>query len=162
MENKKDWEQWESRISVDSFHQKEVFALQFPRKWNMKFKGFTKSPVDFTLSIGGMSVFLDAKVTNDRLWNIKEHITSPKKIHQLHQLLTAEDKGAKAGFLMYWKTYRLISWIPISVVKDSQLTQTKSVTPSTAGIVSQQDEIPIQFKLLIFGDGDKRLIWKEQ
>ncbi len=107
-----------------------------------------KSNPDFVLGIDGLFVLFDAKVTNDRLWNLKKYALNEEKIHQFHALLLASQYGNVSGYMVWFRTYSVITWIPIEVIQRGYENKLASITPETDGVISQKDDELIRFREL--------------
>lgn len=106
-----------------------------------------KTPFDFAASIDGRAVFFDAKTTKESTFNIGSMVMATKKVHQFNELRAAQRAGAVAGYLIWFYGLREITWAPIDVVAQRNLT---SIRPTTPGCRSMLDVHKIDFRKLAF------------
>ena len=105
--------------------------------------------VDFVLGIDGAIAILDAKVTHERVWNLKKYVTHPSKIHQWAQLIAAHGNGNLSGYMIWFCEYQKIVWAPTSAIHKIMENGGLSVYPESPGFTSQPDSVPIDFRGLI-------------
>lgn len=154
MANKREWELFEKRIKVDCDLQ-QIFCIKVPETVRGMFGGIKRGPrlvksdPDFVLGVDGRFVLFDSKVTQDRLWNLKKYVFRDDKIHQYSSLLRAHTYGNIAGYLVWFKEYRMITWVPIHVLAQCLAAKTPSITPETDGCISQADDEMVRFRELI-------------
>ena len=153
--NKREANLFEKRIKLDCDLQK-IMCTKVPETIRGFFSAGTrrgprmvKSDPDFILGLDGKHVIFDAKMTMERLWNLKKYVLCPEKIHQFSELLRASHCGCKAGYLVWFKEYRMITWIPIEVIVAAQTNKIPSLTPETEGCISQPEDELIRFRELI-------------
>jgi penicillin-binding protein-related factor A (putative recombinase) len=147
----REFELFEARIRNEAPLQR-VTAIQIPEKVVSLYRKIpikVKSHVDYVLGIDGKIVVLDAKVTRERLWNLKKYVTHPGKIHQWAEISNSYSNGNLSGYLIWFVTLEKIVWAPakslIKIMEEGSL----SIHPGTPGLLSQQDSVPIDFRRLI-------------
>lgn len=151
---RKEWVLFEKRIKVDCDLQR-ITNIKIPEIVRGMFGGNKRGPMmvksypDFVLGLDGKFVILDAKVTHDRLWNIKKYCLHEDKIHQFSFLLRANLDGNISGYLVWFKEYRMITWVPITVIQYCQTNQIPSITPETEGVISQAEDELIRFREIL-------------
>lgn len=153
--NYRDWKAFEKRIAGEA-NMNGLFCIKIPetsRKIPSGPNGFnlilTKSSVDFVLAIDGRAHFFDAKVCGDRTFNLKKFCYDEKKIHQLLQLQAARDRGSRAGYMIWWGAFELISWAPIEAIEMAWDNGDLSISPETPGVKSQTEREIINFRRLL-------------
>jgi hypothetical protein len=118
-----------------------------------------KSDVDFVMGIDTRAVWIDAKVTKDPLWNIKEFVLRNdqhcSKIHQWAKLLSAQRRGNMAGYLLWFTALEKITWVPVIAIEFCLKNGLASIHPESSFCRSQGDDIPINFRGLIIGQGQE-------
>jgi hypothetical protein len=149
----KDWEQFEKRIITESALSRVtcVACGQTVRKIGPNKMIAVKGNVDFILGLDGNFIMTDAKVTQDHVWNLKENILHPGKVHQWAQLKAAEALHNRSGYLMWFKTLGKIVWASTygieRIIEDGGL----SIHPESPWMNSQPDDLQINFRELIYG-----------
>lgn len=150
-DEKKEWDIFEKRVAAEAKMQK-ISVIRVPEEIRVPRMGQViriASPVDFCMGIDGRAAFMDAKVTNDRLWNLKKYVFADKKIHQFADLLGYSVDGNISGYLVWFVPLRKVSWIPIRTIQDAQKKQIASLHPESEGVVSQDDLTMIDFRKLL-------------
>src|SRR5579864_6664520 len=154
---RKDWGTWERRIQADCGLQnfecsripEEVVALysSHPKK--------VKSDVDFVIGIDGHACWLDAKSTNEPLFNIKHYVlrndSHASKIHQWSKLLSAHKRGNFAGYLIWFIKLGKITWVSVPAIELALKENRPSIHPESPLCTSQKDDTQIFFRRLIWG-----------
>ena len=155
--SRREWELFEARIKNESQLQRItcVACGQTVRQLGPGRFQPIKGNVDFVLGIDGKIVIFDAKVTRERIWNLKKYVTHPAKIHQWAQLLTAQNKDNLSGYLIWFVAHERIVWAPTTVIQKEMDEGNLSVFPETPGFTSQRDSDPIEFRRLINGKEKK-------
>lgn len=147
---KRPWDLFEKRIKNEC----EIvggFAIKIPEIVRMiggrkpiRSKGF----FDFCLLFRDGIVALDCKVTEDRLWNIKEYVLQKKKVHQFVQLKRIHELGYKAGYLIWFRDYGQIVWCPVEWIDHCVANGILSIHPEQEGVKSQHDDGPINWGMI--------------
>ncbi len=77
-----------------------------------------KTDCDFAGSVLGRAVFFDAKVIQVKRFNIQSLILRDTKIHQYRFLKMAHDRGAFAGYLIWFTKEQRIAFLRADKVMD--------------------------------------------
>lgn len=108
-----------------------------------------KTPFDFAGSVRGNAVFFDAKSTQEKTFLISSTITHPKKKHQLEGLVRASSKGAMCGYLFWFMSQNLFTFIPVKLITQLIRSGVKRVDPYTKGVITWEgDHINLSYLFL--------------
>jgi penicillin-binding protein-related factor A (putative recombinase) len=146
------WKQFENRIQTEANLNHSTMLVRIRDDVDV-FRGKVirrKSEFDFAASIDGQAVFFDAKVTQDQGWNLKEYILAQKKIHQWIALQDAFDKGAVAGYLIWFQQHDTIVWASVPCIRGLMTKGEKALTISSQGVSIQSVNNPINLQGLMF------------
>jgi len=116
-----------------------------------------KTSFDFVASVGGISMFFDAKVeAANNLFNFKSRIFNDEKQHQWTALKSLKDKDIISGYMIWFKGVGLIAWASVGVIESLVARDIKSInandTEKYPGVVWQRDDQPINLKFLMMDD----------
>jgi penicillin-binding protein-related factor A (putative recombinase) len=147
------WKQFEHRIKNEANINPTVTCIRIRDDVRVIGNGKpirSKSEFDFTAAIDGQAMFFDAKETQDARWNLKEYCLYKTKVHQWNALKSAHEKGAMAGYLVWFSTLNSIVWAPIPALLAAIERDEKCLTITTIGCSSQSDNEPIDLQALVY------------
>lgn len=160
------WKQFEQRIR-DEAPRFGITCWQIPTEIRLINKASQKIPIpikshpDFCAGINGLSAFFDAKSTQDKSWNLQDYVfrhdSRANKLHQWQKLEDAFEKGSVAGYLVWFVSLRVISWVSVECVRSLKEFGIKSVTPDCLGVVSIPDDQPINLKSFLGKDLERQV-----
>ena len=151
----RDWKVFEKRIEGEANCKGHV-CIKIPERNQKVPTGsgririqLVKSDVDFVLVCNGVPYFFDAKSCGERTFNLQKFCYGPEKIHQLLQLQCIRDRGCRAGYMIWWGAYELISWVPIEVIERVHDRGDLSLIHTEPGVMSQSENQIINFERLL-------------
>lgn len=151
MKEKREWDIWEKRIEAEC-KITGITVVRVPETIRGFYGGKpvkVKSNVDFSVGVDGRAAFFDAKVTNERLWNLKKYVFADTRIHQYAQLLSAHTNGNVAGYLIWFADYRKIVWLPVTEIEKLKNAGVASIHPETEGVLVQDEDQIIDLRKLL-------------
>lgn len=154
------WKQFEKRVESES-KMNQITAWKVPTEIRLiksrPYPIHIKTVPDFACGILGLAAFFDAKTTHKDKWQIKDNVLREDKIHQWHNLLDAHEKGNVAGYLLWFINHRLISWISVETINQFLEQKQNLILPDSPGVISFPDDQPINLKLFLKRDLDRRI-----
>ena len=112
-----------------------IFALRIHEHRIASGAIIEKSPFDYIVFRNGEMYGFDAKETNDPAINIKSML----KLHQIDAMNEIRINGGKGFFLVYFKTQKVVSILPVEIVLEKIAENKKSIKPEEGIIIPGLD-----------------------
>lgn len=148
------WKILEKNLVTHSIMQK-VHVFKFPEDVKLIQNRLIrkKTSFDFVASFGGVSAFFDAKVeTTNNVFNFKSRIFNEEKIHQWTALKRLSEDGIIAGYIIWLHKAGKIGWASVGAIESMLAQGIKSIDPEAKEVVWQNDQDPINLKLLMINE----------
>lgn len=97
----------------------------------------SKSPFDFIFTKDGRSLFIDAKKTDKNTFD--SSLITP---HQVQSLIRKSEKGCHAGYIIFFKTKRIVTYIQAAKLFKSQMDR-QSLSPLDGLIIGDDLKISL-------------------
>lgn len=160
------WKQFERRVETES-KMNQITCWRVPSEVRTIWKGGKPIPIhvkslpDFCGGILGLAFFMDAKTTQKNNFAIQDTVLreddSANKKHQWINLVDAHEKGNISGYLVWFVKYEKISWISVETINQFIEQKMNMILPDSPGVISFPDDQPINLKLFLKRDLDRRI-----
>lgn len=149
-------ELWEHNLIQDSrllgyiAHKIPIKVILRARKPPIRQKG----PFDLVISVRGVTILSECKMTDDDKFNLKSNLYSTKKRHQYDNLKDAWTRNTVAGVFLWFRKHDTVLWLNMDAV-DYFLRSKQTVKPDSPEIPKQKYRYTVDVAKLCRKDLDE-------